>query len=96
MITELYSFSVSENLFINKKIRRYSAPDFNSMMNELKELHSMSEEKIAYVLDVTTSAVSDWIAGSRPFYSHGDIFIDLWKTLTDKSDEQIPRIDRIH
>ncbi len=96
MLTELYCFSISEKLFINKKIRRYSAPNFSLMIGELRENHDMSIEKIAFILQDSASAVFGWSTGAKPFYEHGENFVDLWKTLTEKSDEQIPRITRFY
>lgn len=97
MFNELYCFSVPENLFINKKVRKYSAPNYISMLNELKEEHYLTGEKIAFVLDIQGgSTVTAWADGSIPEYVHGDLFIDLWKTMTNKSDDQIPRIVRFN
>lgn len=67
MFNELYCFSVPENLFINKKVRKYSAPNYISMLNELKEEHYLTGEKIAFVLDIQGgSTVSAWADGSIP------------------------------
>ncbi|MFW2003465.1 hypothetical protein [Acinetobacter ursingii] len=56
----------------------------------------MSIEKIAFILQDSASAVFGWSTGAKPFYEHGENFVDLWKTLTEKSDEQIPRITRFY
>jgi hypothetical protein len=46
MFNELYCFSVPENLFINKKVRKYSAPNYISMLNELKEEHYLTGKRL--------------------------------------------------
>lgn len=61
--------------------RGYKPPDFARMILDLRNL-GWSHEKIAYVLDASSSAVSSWATGSRPFYDHGDAFIGLWKEQT--------------
>lgn len=66
--------------FIVKR-RGYKPPDFVRMVLDLRNL-GWSHERIAYVLDASASTVSAWATGSRPFYEHGDAFIQLWQELT--------------
>lgn len=68
--------------------RGYKPPDFARMILDLRNL-GWSHEKIAYVLDASSSAVSSWATGSRPFYDHGDAFIELWREQTGI--ERFPR-----
>ena len=69
--------------------RRYKKPDFARMILDLRNL-GWSHEKIAVVLDVSgSSTVSSWATGTRPFYEHGDMFIELWKDQTHL--ERYPR-----
>lgn len=65
-----------------KMKRGYKLPDFARMILDLRNL-GWSHEKIAVVLDVSSSStVSAWATGTRPFYEHGDMFIELWKDQT--------------
>lgn len=65
-----------------KKKRGYKRPDFSRMILDLRNL-GWSHEKIAFVLDVSSSStVSAWATGTRPFYEHGDMFIELWRDQT--------------
>ena len=66
--------------FIVKR-RGYKPPDFVRMILDLRNL-GWSHEKISYVLDCSANAVSSWAVGSRPFYDHGDAFIQLWQEMT--------------
>lgn len=73
-----------------KKRRGYKTPDFGRMILDLRNL-SWSHEQIASVLDVSNSTtVSAWATGSKPFYEHGEAFIDLWRDQTGI--ERVPRI----
>lgn len=94
MFNELISFEVSGNLFLNKIIKNYLAPNFKAMINELKEYHDMTFEKIAYLLPVSgASTIKEWVSGAKLNYANGEALIDLWKYLTEKSDTDIPRIN---
>ncbi|MDG3555303.1 hypothetical protein P7L54_04980 [Acinetobacter bereziniae] len=94
MFNELISFEVSGNLFLNKIIRNYFAPNFKAMINELREYHDMTFEKIAFLLPVSgASTIKEWVLGAKLNYANGEALIDLWKYLTEKSDADIPRID---
>lgn len=65
-----------------KMKRGYKRPDFARMILDLRNL-GWSHEKIAVVLDVSSSStVSAWATGTRPFYENGDMFIELWKDQT--------------
>nr|WP_228285144.1 MULTISPECIES: hypothetical protein [Acinetobacter] len=65
-----------------KRKRGYKRPDFARMILDLRNL-GWSHEKIAFVLDLSSSStVSAWATGTRPFYEHGDMFIELWKDQT--------------
>ncbi|WHP06942.1 hypothetical protein QLH32_05605 [Acinetobacter corruptisaponis] len=66
--------------FIVKR-RGYKPPDFVRMILDLRNL-GWSHEKISYVLGCSANAVSSWAVGSRPFYDHGDAFIQLWQEMT--------------
>ncbi|MFW2001020.1 hypothetical protein [Acinetobacter ursingii] len=69
--------------------RGYKAPDFGRMILDLRNL-GWSHEKISYVLDASSSAVSSWATGSIPNYEHGDAFIELWREQTGVN--RIPRL----
>lgn len=74
-----------------KMKRNYKRPDFARMILDLRNL-GWSHEKIAVVLDLSSSStVSAWATGTRPFYEHGDMFIELWKDQTRL--ERYPRVD---
>lgn len=64
------------------KTNSYSLPDFPRMIWDLKRL-GWTHNKIAYQLDVKTpSTISAWATGTRPFYDHGERFIEFWKEQT--------------
>ena len=95
MFVELMFFNVPTNLFMNKNTRNYLAPNFMEMINELKSFHKISYEKIAYLLRISNaSTVHGWERGAKPVYEHGEALIELWKNLMDRSDYEIPRINR--
>ena len=95
MFVELIFFNIPTNLFMNKNTCNYLAPNFMEMINELKGSHGMTHEKIAYLLRISNaSTVHGWERGTKPFYEHGEALIELWKNLMDKSDYEIPRINR--
>ena len=95
IFAELCCFSTPKNLFLNKNISDYLAPNFREMINELKEFYEMTAEKIAFLLPVSNaSTVSEWGDGGVPNYDNGNAFIGLWKYLTGKSEKEIPRINR--
>ncbi|SDC28657.1 hypothetical protein [Acinetobacter boissieri] len=65
-----------------KKKQSYKRPDFARMILDLRNL-GWSHEKIAFVLDLSSSStVSAWAIGTKPFYEHGDMFIELWRDQT--------------
>lgn len=89
---ELHSFDVPKNLYINKNIRPHTSPDFPTMIEELKNLHDMTAEKIAFILPVANaSTVSEWGKGVKPNFENGEAFIELWMCLTGKTELDIPR-----
>ncbi|MFW2152827.1 hypothetical protein [Acinetobacter gyllenbergii] len=61
--------------------RGYKPPDFVRMILDLRNLR-WSHEQIACLLDASPSTVSSWATGSRPFYEHGEAFIQLWQEQT--------------
>lgn len=78
--------------FIKKK-RKYRRPDFPRMILDLRNL-GWSHEKIAFVLDVkNSSTVSAWATGSKPFFEHGEQFIELWRDQTKV--DRVPRIGEL-
>ncbi|MDN5511435.1 hypothetical protein [Acinetobacter sp.] len=93
IFVELNNFEVSKRLIFLKTEIHYGAPKYAEMIDELKEHHEMTCEKIAFVLPVVNSStVNEWACGGRPNYEAGEAFLELWKTLTGKSDQDIPRI----
>ncbi|MFV5467167.1 hypothetical protein [Acinetobacter towneri] len=89
---ELNNFEAPRRLIFLKAEIKYGAPDYKKMIEELKEHHEMTAEKIAFVLPVSNaSTVSQWARGGRPNYEVGEAFIELWKLFTDKDDKDIPR-----
>ncbi|WP_180060461.1 hypothetical protein [Acinetobacter sp. YH12135] len=91
---ELNNFEVSKRLIFLKTEIWYGAPNYLEMIRELKEHHEMTNEKIAFLLPVSgPSTVNDWEFGSTPNYEAGEAFIDLWKAFTEKTDQDIPRIN---
>ena len=92
---ELSCFDISKNLFLNKNLRAYLAPNYSVMFKELNELCDMTHEKIADVLPVSgASSVTEWARGGIPNYDNGEALIVLWMTLTNKTENEIPRLDR--
>lgn len=92
IFVELNNFEVSKRLIFVKNTIHYGAPNYKEMIEELKEHHEMTAEKIAFVLPVANaSTVSQWARGGRPNYEVGEAFIELWKLFTDKDDKDIPR-----
>ena len=79
------------------KQRGYKRPDFNRIILDLSRL-KWTHEKIAFVLPVAgASTVSEWArGGSLMNFDNGNAFIELWKHLTDKTEKEIPRINRHH
>ena len=94
IFVELNNFDISERLIFVKNTIRYGAPNYKEMIADLKNNHEMTGEKIAYLLPIAgVSSVSEWARGiSKPNYAVGEAFIELWKVLTDKEDQDIPRI----
>lgn len=94
ILVELNNFDISERLIFVKNTIRYGAPNYKEMIADLKNNHEMTGEKIAYLLPIAgVSSVSEWARGSsKPNYAVGEAFIDLWKVLTGKEDQDIPRI----
>lgn len=91
---ELNNFDISERLIFVKNTIHYGAPNYKEMICELKNHHEMTTEKIAYVLPISgSSTIEDWTRGATPNYAAGEAFIELWKSLTDKADKDIPRIN---
>lgn len=92
---ELNNFEVSKRLIFIKTAIKYKAPDYSTMIQELRDSHDMTAEKIAFILPVSgASSVSEWARGGIPYYEVGEALLELWKTLTNKTDEDIPRLDR--
>ena len=95
LLAELSCFDTSKNLFLNKNLRTYLAPNYTAMFKELYELCDMTHEKIADVLPVSgASSVTEWARGGIPNYDNGEALIVLWMTLTNKTENEIPRLDR--
>lgn len=91
---ELYSFDTPANLFLNKSIRAYLAPNFSTMIKDLSLL-GWTHEKIAFVLPVAgASTISEWSHGGLMNFDNGEAFIELWKHLTNKTEKEMPRINR--
>jgi len=40
------------------------------------------------------SSVTEWARGGIPNYDNGEALIVLWMTLTNKTENEIPRLDR--
>ena len=96
IFSELCSFDTPADLFLNKSIRAYLAPSFSAMIRDLSLL-GWTHEKIAFVLPMAgASSVSEWSHGSLMNFDNGNAFIELWKHLTDKTEKEIPRINRHH
>lgn len=96
IFSELCSFDTPANLFLNKSIRAYLAPNFSVMIKDLSLL-GWTHEKIAFVLPVAgASTISEWSHGSLMNFDNGNAFIELWKHLTDKTEKEMPRINRYH
>lgn len=94
ILVELNNFDISERLIFVKNTIHYGAPNYKEMIEELKKHHEMTGEKIAHLLPIAgASSVCDLARGSgKPNYAVGEAFIELWKVLTDKEDQDIPRI----
>ena len=76
------------------KRRGYKRPDFNRMILDLGRM-KWTHEKIADVLPVSgASSVTEWARGGIPNYDNGEALIVLWMTLTNKTENEIPRLDR--
>lgn len=91
---ELSNFEVSKNLLFLKAEVKYGAPNYKKMIDELKKYHEMTNEKIAYLLSISgPSSVAEWMRNGTPHYEVGEAFIELWKALTDKTNQDIPRIN---
>ena len=89
---ELNNFDVSHRLIFLKTRIEYGAPNYPAMLDELINEHDMTMEKIAYLLPVSGgSIVSAWCTGVTPNYEAGEAFLELWKTVTNKTDQDIPR-----
>ncbi|UDM38428.1 hypothetical protein LIS44_00950 [Acinetobacter haemolyticus] len=94
IFAELCCFNAPNNLFFNKKFPNYLAPDFPAVIEEIYQL-GWTCEKIADVLPVSgASTVTEWTYGSFMNYDNGAALIELWKQLTDKTEKEIPRINR--
>ncbi len=94
IFAELCCFSTPKNLFFNKRLLNYLAPDLNRMIVDLKNL-GWTLEKIAFVLPISgVSSVREWICGSVMKYDNGAAFVELWMHLTNKTEKEIPRINR--
>lgn len=94
IFVELNNFEASKRLIFLKTAIRYGAPNYSEMIRELKEHHEMTCEKIAFVLPVANaSTINEWTHGGRPNYEAGEAFLELWKTFTEKTDQDIPRIN---
>lgn len=90
---ELNNFEVPKNLLFLKAEVKYGAPNYAEMIDELKKHYEMTHEKIAYLLPMAgASGVADWARGVTPNYEVGEAFIELWKALTDKTNQDIPRV----
>lgn len=91
---ELNNFEVPKRLIFLKANIKYGAPNYSEMVQELKDFHEMTAEKIAFILRISgASTVVEWVRGGVPNYDNGEALIELWKTLTDKTDQDIPRTD---
>ena len=91
---ELNNFEAPRRLIFLKAEIKYGAPDYKKMIAELKNEHDMTAEKIAFVLPIANSStVTEWENGGKPNYENGDAFIELWMALTEKTDQDIPRIN---
>lgn len=89
---ELNNFDISERLILVKNPIHYGAPNYKEMITELKKHYEMTVEKIAYLLPISgPSTIEEWSRGGTPNYEAGESFIDLWKVLTGKEDQDIPR-----
>lgn len=64
------------------------------MIIDLTDL-GWTHEKIAHVLPVSgSSTILDWARGGLPNYDNGAALIELWMQLTNKTEKEIPRINR--
>lgn len=91
---ELNNFEVSKRLIFLKAEVKYRTPNYSKMVQELKDNYDMTYEKIAHILPISgASTVIEWTKGGVPNFEHGEAFIELWKTLTNKTDQNIPRVN---
>lgn len=89
---ELNNFDVSPRLIFLKNRIEYGAPNYLAMLKELTSEHELTVEKITFLLPVSGgSIVSAWCTGVTPNYEAGEAFLELWKTVTNKTDQDIPR-----
>ncbi|WP_034440336.1 hypothetical protein [Acinetobacter soli] len=94
IFAELCNFSTPKNLFFNKKFPNYLAPDFNRMILDLCRL-GWTHETIAHVLPISgASTIREWTCGCFMNYDNGAALIELWMQLTNKTEKEIPRINR--
>lgn len=90
---ELNNFEISQRLIHIKTTIHYGGPNYKEMLDELRNHHELTHEKIAYLLSMSgASTVSEWARGGRPNFEVGESFIELWKSLTGKQNSEIPRI----
>ena len=93
ILVELNNFDISDRLIFVKNTIHYGAPNYKEMIDELKRYPEMTKEKIAYLLPISgPSTIEEWAHGTKPNYEAGEAFIELWKVLTSKEDQDIPRI----
>lgn len=92
---ELNNFEVSKRLIFLKAEIKYGAPNYSEIIQELKEKHEMTAEKIAHILPISApSSITEWMVGGRPNYEVGEALIELWKTFTGKTEYDIPRVEK--
>lgn len=90
---ELNNFEAPKRLVLLKARCRYRPPDYMAMVRELVEQHEFTVERIAYLLPISgSSSVSEWTKRGRPNFEAGEAFMDLWKTITEKNNHDIPRV----
>ena len=95
MCLELNNFEVSKRLIFLKAEVKYGAPNYSELIQELKDKHDMTLEKISYLLPISgPSTVLEWVSGSTPNYESGEALIELWKNFTGKADCNIPRVKK--
>lgn len=90
---ELSNFEAPKRLVLLKARCQYQPPDYMAMVRELVEQHEFTFERIAYLLPISgPTSVSEWTKGGRPNFEAGEAFMDLWKTVTEKNNYDIPRV----